>query len=66
MQVGQLHRVGDRLDLGIKASDVVVGDVGNLFEDELLDLLAVEPLDQQSGPKIEQECIAGTKGDLLE
>lgn len=38
MQVGQLDRVLDHLDLIAQTADRLVGDVGNLFEDELLDL----------------------------
>ena len=47
MQVGQLHRVGDRFDLLVESPDVRVGDVGNLFQDELFDLGAGKLLDQQ-------------------
>ena len=38
VQVRQLDRVLDLLDLVVEAADVGVGDVGDLFEDELLDL----------------------------
>ena len=38
VEVRQLDRVLDLLDLVVEAADVVVGDVGDLFEDELLDL----------------------------
>src|ERR1700727_2764987 len=36
VQVGQLDGVGDGLDLAVQPAHVVVGDVGHLFEDELL------------------------------
>jgi hypothetical protein len=38
VQVGELDRVADLLDLPGEAADVGVGDVRDLFEDELLDL----------------------------
>ena len=38
VEEGQLDGVGDRLDLVVEAADVVVGDVGHLLEDQLLDL----------------------------
>ena len=49
VQVRQLDRVLDRLDLVVEATDVGVGDVGHLFEHELLDLGPREPLDD-AGP----------------
>ena len=47
VQVGQLDRVGDGLDLGVQSADVGVADVGDLLEDELLGLLAYELLGEQ-------------------
>jgi len=44
VQERQLHRVADLLDLPGEATDVVVVDVGNLLEDELLDLALRDPL----------------------
>ena len=38
MQIGQFNGVLNNLDLRLEASDVVVGDVRYLFEDQLLDL----------------------------
>ena len=52
VQVRQLDRVLDRLDLVVEAADVGVGDVGDLFEHELLDLGAREPLDEQAGAAV--------------
>ena len=49
VQERQLDGVGDRLDLVVEAADVVVGDVGHLLEDELLDLGARQVLEQQAG-----------------
>ena len=40
VQERQLDGVADRLDLALEAADVLVADVGDLLEDELLDLLA--------------------------
>ena len=40
VQERQLDRVADVLDLALEAADVLVADVGDLLEDELLDLLA--------------------------
>ena len=48
VEVRQLDRVLDLLDLVVEAADVVVGDVGDLFEHELLDLGPREPLDEQA------------------
>src|SRR6266508_4259410 len=39
IQERELHGVADGLDLPAQTADVLVGDVGNLLEDELLDLL---------------------------
>ena len=38
VQEGQLDSVADRLDLALQAADLGVVDLGDLFEDELLDL----------------------------
>ena len=38
VQERQLDRVPDRLDLSVESADVVVVDVGNLFEDQFFDL----------------------------
>ena len=46
VQVGQLDGVGDGLDLVVEPADVGVGDVGHLFEDELLDLGPGQLLDR--------------------
>ena len=55
VQERQLDRVGDRLDLSVEAADVLVGDVGHLFEDELLDLGARQLLEQQAGAGVHQQ-----------
>ena len=46
VQVRQLDRVLDHLDLVVEAADVGVGDVGDLFEHELLDLGPRQPLER--------------------
>ena len=38
IEEGQLDRIADRLDLTLETTDVLVGDVGDLLEDELLHL----------------------------
>ena len=49
MKPRQLDGVGDLLDLVVEAANVLVGDVGDLFEDELLDLRPGQLLEQQAG-----------------
>ena len=61
VQVRQLDRVLDRLDLVVEAADVVVGDVGNLFEHELFDLGAREALDEHAGAAVHQHVVAGAQ-----
>jgi hypothetical protein len=39
VQVRQLHGVSDCLDLGVETADHVVADVGDFFEDEILNFL---------------------------
>ena len=51
VQVRQFDRVLDLFDLVVETADVGVGDVGDLFEDELLDLGARDPLDEQAGTR---------------
>ena len=59
MQVGQLDGVADLLDLGDQAADRRVVDVGNLFEDELLDLGLRHLLVGVVRPRVEQQRVAG-------
>ena len=49
----QLDRVGDLLDLAVEAADVAVGDVGHLFEQEILDLGPGQLLEQHVGARVE-------------
>ena len=61
VQVRQLDRVLDQLDLVVEAADVGVGDVGNLFEHELLDLGPRQPLREQARPRVHEEVVAGAQ-----
>ena len=54
----QLHRVGDHLDLVVEAADVVVADVGHLFEGEVLDLGPRQLLEHEPGARVEQHGVA--------
>ena len=58
VQVRQLDGVGDGLDLAVEAADVVVGDVGDLFEHELFDLLARQLLDEEPGAQVHEHRVA--------
>jgi hypothetical protein len=57
----QLDRVADRLDLAAEAADVGVGDVGDLFEHELLDLRLREALEDVAGLRIHEQVVAGAQ-----
>ena len=61
VQVRQLDRVLDHLDLLVEAADVVVRHVGNLLEHEILHLGTRELLEQQSGAALHQEVVAGVQ-----
>ena len=61
VQVRELDRVLDRVDLVVEPADVVVGDVGDLFEHELLDLGAWDALDEQAGAAVHQQVVAGAQ-----
>jgi hypothetical protein len=58
VQVGQLDRVADLLDLPREAADVGVRDVRDLFEDELLDLGLRNALVDVAGAGLEQQRVA--------
>ena len=57
VQERQLHGVGDGLDLIVEAAHVVVGDVGDLLEDELLHLGARQALEQHAGAGVHQDGV---------
>ena len=58
VHVGELNRVADLLDLVDQAAHLLVGDVGNLFQDQLLDLGPSQALDNQAGLGVEPYEIA--------
>ena len=64
VEVGQLDGVADHLDLGAQAADLVVVDVGDLFEDEFLDLGLGDPLVDVPGAGLEQQGVAGAEGHV--
>ena len=61
VQVRQLDRVVDLLDLVVEAADVGVGDVGDLFEHELLDLGPRDALDEQAAAAVHEQVLAGAQ-----
>ena len=66
VQVGQLDRVGDGLDLLVESADVGVADVGDLFEDQLLGLLATQLLGEQVRAQVEQQRVAAAQLDVAQ
>ena len=61
VQERQLDGVADLLDLPRQAADVGVVDVGDLFEDELLDLALRDPLVDVARARLEQQRVAGAQ-----
>ena len=61
VEVRELDRVLDHLDLVVEAADVVVGDVGHLLEHELLDLGTRQLLEQQARAALHQQVVAGAQ-----
>ena len=59
VQERQFDRVADLLDLPAEATDVVVVDVGNLFQHQVLDLGLGDPLERVAGFGIDQQRITG-------
>ncbi|CAM5559224.1 hypothetical protein SVIOM342S_06064 [Streptomyces violaceorubidus] len=59
VEVGELDRVADGFDLSAEAADLLVADVGNLFEDEFFDLALGDDLVDVAGSGFEQEGVAG-------
>ena len=66
MQVGQLHGVGDRLDLGVQPTDVGVGDVGHLLENDLLELGSGQLLVEQQRAGVHEHRVTGAQLDAGE
>jgi len=54
VEVGKLDGVLDHLDLVVETADVLVGHVGHLFEDQLLDLGAGKFLHEEAGTALHQ------------
>ena len=61
VEVRQLDGVLDRVDLVVESADVVVGDVGDLFEHELFDLGSRQALDEQPGACVHEQVITGAE-----
>ncbi len=61
VQVGQLDRVADGLDLAEEPADVGVVDVGHLLQDELLDLGLGHLLVDVAGLGVQQQRVAGAQ-----
>ena len=61
VQKRQLDRVHDRFDLAVQAPDVGVGDVGHLFEHQLLDLRPGQSLDEHARTRLHQHRVAGSQ-----
>ena len=59
MQERQLDGVADLLDLPAEATDVVVADVGNLFENQILDLGLRDALERVPGLRVDQQRVPG-------
>ena len=63
VQERQLDGIRDLLDLVVETTDVGVGDVGDLFEEQVLDLGPGQLLEQQVGADVEAHRVAGPKVD---
>lgn len=64
VEVRQFDRVADHLDLAAQTADLLVADVGDLFEDEFLDLALRNDLVDIAGTGFEQQGVAGADGDV--
>ncbi len=61
VQERQLDGVADELDLAVEAADVVVVDVGDLFEDELFDLALLDALVGVAGARLDHDRVPGAQ-----
>ena len=61
VQERQLDGVADLLDLSAETTDVLVPDIGHLFEDEVLDLGLGHPLEGESGFGVDEQRVARTQ-----
>ena len=61
VQERQFDGVADLLDLPAETTDVLVPDVGHLFEDEILDLGLGDSLEREARLGVDQQRIAGAQ-----
>ena len=61
VQERQLDGVADLLDLPAQPADVVVADVGHLFENEILDLGLGDALERVSRLRVDEQRVAGAQ-----
>ena len=59
MHERQLDGIGDLLDLIVEAADVLVGNVGNLFEHEFFDIGTGKPFEHDASAGLDQDTVAG-------
>ena len=59
VQVRQLHRVADLLNLSSQATNLLVGDVRNLFQHELLRAGGGHLRGQHAGARVERDRVTG-------
>ena len=57
VQVGQLHRVADLLNLRAQATNLLVGDVRNLFQNQLLRTRSGNLRGQHTGARVKGDRI---------
>src|SRR5690606_38514295 len=58
VQVRKLDRIANRFDLAAETADAFVIDIGDLFEDQLLDLGLRYAFEDVTGARIQQQRIA--------
>ena len=61
VQVGQLHRVANLLNLRAQATNLLVGDVRNLFQDQLLRAGGGNLRSQHAGAGVEGDRVTGAQ-----
>src|SRR3954447_503717 len=64
VQERQLDGIADQIDLAFEAADVLIAHIGDLLEDELLDLFAREQLGDHDGARVEQGGVTGAKAGV--
>ena len=58
MQKRHLDGVADRVNLVAKATDIAVGHIRNVLEDEVRNFLAFKNLENEGGFRVDHEVIA--------